>query len=123
MEICELLHYIKIRLKMTIEKLLDMLDKFPTDSLINFSVGQKYYDLNDIPKAKTYLEKANKLNENHLLTYLILGNIYFSEDNEDLAKETLHKGLALMPTLAAGQGQDLEPEFKTLLEEIEEDQF
>ena len=108
---------------MDIEKTKQMVQQFPDDGLMQFTLGQKYYDHDDLTNAKHHLEKAHELEPNHLLTHLLLGNIYLSLADDNKAKTILERGLNLMPTLPAGQGQDLEPEFRAVLEELEEDDF
>lgn len=106
---------------MTLEQLQKMVTQFPDDALMRFTLGQKYYDQNELKEAQTQLIKANELDKTHLLTYLLLANTYISEMENDKAKQLLEDGLAVMPTLPAGSGQDLEPEFKMALEEIEDE--
>jgi tetratricopeptide (TPR) repeat protein len=99
-----------------------MSEKFPKDELIQFSLGQKYYDLNDMENAKNILLKANELNEKHLLTKLLLGRIFSGEGNEKKARIFFERGLELIKVLPPGSGQELEEDFHSELRELDEEE-
>lgn len=108
---------------MNIDTLKKMVTQFPDDALMQFSLGQKYFDIDDQKNAKIHLESAHKLDQTHLLAMLLLAQININEAETDKAKSLLLKGIETMPTLPSGSGQDLKPEFLASLNEIEEDEF
>lgn len=105
--------------KMTLDQLKKIVELYPNDVIGHYSLGFKYIELNQLELAKHHLETANKLDTKHIATYLALGNVYSDMGSFELAKETYEKGLATIPLVEAGQGQDLQPDLETALEELE----
>jgi tetratricopeptide (TPR) repeat protein len=104
---------------MTIDDLKKIVLQFPDDPVSNFSLGNKLYEANKLDEAVGYIEKALSLNPNHILCYLILGNISAENDNFEKAKTYYENGLRQMKFAAPGSGQDLEPDFHSALSDLE----
>ena len=109
---------------MNIDTLKQIVEKFPEDALSQFTLGNKYYENNELENAKTHLEKAYSLDSRHMLTHLVLGQLYATQDQTEKAREIFKHGLSIIPSLNSGEGQDLEPDIKMALAELdEEDDF
>ena len=104
---------------MTIDDLKKIIEQFPDDPVTNFSLGHKLYESNQRSDAKIYIEKALKLNPNHIMCYLLLGNISAENGSFDKAEIYYKQGIKQMELAPPGSGQDLEPDFRLALSDLE----
>jgi tetratricopeptide (TPR) repeat protein len=103
---------------MTLEQLKQIVELYPEDMLGHYSLGFKYQELNEPELAKKHLLEANKLNPKHIATYLALGNVLADLADTDGAEKVYRQGLAMIPQVGAGEGQDLKPDFEEAIEEL-----
>jgi tetratricopeptide (TPR) repeat protein len=82
----------------TAEKyILKAIDINPKNDTLIVSVGDFYYRINQVDKAKQMYEKALTVNPNNSDAYLALGEIYTKREQWDLATDNFKKGMELQP--------------------------
>ena len=73
------------------------IDKNPSNDTLMVSVGDFYYKINQIDKAKAMYEKAITANSNSVDAYLALGEIYTKKEDWDKALENWNAAMKLQP--------------------------
>lgn len=78
-----------------ITQLLELIQKEPNDSFLNYALALEYAKLNETDKAITIIEEVLKRDENYLGAYYQLGQLFEQMQQINKAKETYGKGIVI----------------------------
>ncbi len=105
----------------TIEQIRNMIEQFPDDCALRFTLGQKLFEegtpeqLNEALVHLNFVHKNDPTNAANDLTY---AKALFKANQEEKAHEVLMAGLQKAYSLTA-EGHDLVPAIKELMESLE----
>lgn len=78
-----------------IDQLLELLQKEPTDSFLNYGLALEYAKLGDKEKAIEIIEAILCRDENYLGAYYQLGQLYEQTNQLEKAREVYSKGISI----------------------------
>lgn len=107
---------------MDMDRLRHILAMDPDDPLANFGLGHKLVMESTGAAAHAeaipYLRKAIAGNAEHLAAYYALAIALMTTGDDAAAKDTVDAALEVLPRVPPGCGQDLEPNFHALLDDL-----
>ncbi len=108
---------------MDIERLRKILEMDPEDPLANFGVGRKLVMESrvraDHEEAVPYLRKAVAGDPHHLAASYALALALQTTGDQAGARAACEAALTILPQVPEGGGQDLEPAFRELMDELD----
>ena len=72
-------------------------------------MGKAYFNLNDLPKALTELEKAAQLAPNNAPVHYVLAQVYRKQGLSEKAKQELDRYTKLNAAHSVSDGADIDP--------------
>lgn len=108
---------------MDFDRLRQILALDPDDPLANFALGHKLVMESNLPEnhaeAIPLLRKAVAGNPEHLAAYYALAIALMTTGDDGAARETCEAALAILPGVPPGSGEDLDVNFRMLLDELD----